>query len=121
MDTWSHCRLNLALVEEQDDKAAIGRACGNLGNTFYLLGQFDKAVDCHNKVRRLRFIFRSNRLLQRLILAKEFGDKPAMRRAYSNLGNAHVFLGEIDRALDYYRYVNEVTLGKVEHDICWSP
>jgi hypothetical protein len=37
-------------------------------------------------------------------LAKEFGDKAAIRRAYSNLGNAHVFLGDLEKALDYYRY-----------------
>ncbi len=41
---------------------------------------------------------------QRLSIAKEFGDKSAERRAYSNLGNAHIFLGEFDVAADQYKY-----------------
>lgn len=42
-------------------------------------------------------------LLQRLAIAKEFGDKSAERRAYSNLGNAHIFLGEFEVAAEQYR------------------
>ena len=42
-------------------------------------------------------------LFQRLAIAKEFGDKSAERRAYSNLGNAHIFLGEFDVAADQYK------------------
>jgi G-protein signaling modulator 2 len=42
-------------------------------------------------------------LFQRLLIAKEFGDKAAERRAYSNLGNAYVFLGEFETASEYYK------------------
>ena len=42
-------------------------------------------------------------LFQRLAIAREFGDKAAERRAYSNLGNAHIFLGEFEVAADHYR------------------
>lgn len=42
-------------------------------------------------------------LLQRLAIAREFGDKAAERRAYSNLGNAHIFLGEFEVAAEHYR------------------
>lgn len=42
-------------------------------------------------------------LLQRLAIAKEFGDKAAERRAYSNLGNAHIFLGRFDISAEYYK------------------
>ena len=45
-------------------------------------------------------------LFQRLAIAKEFGDKAAERRAYSNLGNALIFLGQFNTATEYYRYVN---------------
>ena len=41
--------------------------------------------------------------LQRLSIAKEFGDKAAERRAYSNLGNALIFLGQFNTATEYYR------------------
>ena len=40
---------------------------------------------------------------QRLKIAKEFGDKAAERRAHSNLGNAHVFLGQFEPAAEHYK------------------
>lgn len=40
---------------------------------------------------------------QRLKIAREFGDKSAERRANSNLGNSHVFLGEFEEAADHYK------------------
>ena len=43
-------RVNLMLVNKLGDKAAEGRAYGNLGNTHYLLGNFDKAVQYHEEV-----------------------------------------------------------------------
>ena len=43
-------------------------------------------------------------LLQRLAIAQEFVDKPAIWRALTNLGNAHVFLGEFEVAAEHYRY-----------------
>ncbi|XP_072309257.1 G-protein-signaling modulator 1b [Eucyclogobius newberryi] len=80
--------MNLALVKELGDRAAQGRAYGNLGNTQYLLGNFVEAIKFHR---------------QRLSIAKEFGDKAAERRAYSNLGNALIFLGQFNSATEYYR------------------
>ena len=65
----------LRLVANKE-RSAEGRTYGNLGNTHYLLGDFDAAIFCH---------------LERLKIAREFGDKAAERRAYSNLGNAHIF------------------------------
>ncbi|XP_072840792.2 G-protein-signaling modulator 1 isoform X2 [Pogona vitticeps] len=79
---------NLSLVKELGDRAAQGRAYGNLGNTHYLLGNFSKAIIFHK---------------QRLAIAKEFGDKAAERRAHSNLGNTHIFLGRFDISAEYYK------------------
>ncbi|XP_069823580.1 G-protein-signaling modulator 2 isoform X2 [Dendropsophus ebraccatus] len=79
---------NLVIVTELGDRAAQGRAYGNLGNTHYLLGNFRKAVMSHE---------------QRLLIAREFGDRSAERRAYSNLGNAFIFLGEFEMAAEYYK------------------
>ncbi|XP_051528679.1 G-protein-signaling modulator 1-like isoform X2 [Myxocyprinus asiaticus] len=80
--------MNLSLVKELGDRAAQGRAFGNLGNTHYLLGNFVEAIKFHR---------------ERLSIAKEFGDKAAERRAYSNLGNALIFLGQFNAATEYYR------------------
>ena len=81
-------RENLELMRTLGDSAAQGRACGNLGNTYYLLGDFQKAIFYHN---------------ERLKIAREFGDKPAERRANSNLGNSHIFLGEFEKAAQHYK------------------
>lgn len=39
------------------------------------------------------------------MIARQFADYAAERRAFSNLGNAHVFLGEFEIAAEYYKYV----------------
>jgi len=100
---------NLVLVRELRDKAAEGRAYGNLGNTHYLLGNFDKAVQYHE---------------ERLMIAREFNDRAAERRAFSNLGNAHVFLGEFEIAAEYYKRTLEIAdnLGDkaIEAQACYS-
>ncbi|NWT59809.1 GPSM1 protein, partial [Erythrocercus mccallii] len=41
---------NLSLVKELGDRAAQGRAYGNLGNTQYLLGNFSEAIAFHKEV-----------------------------------------------------------------------
>lgn len=37
-------------MKELGDVAAQGRACGNLGNTNYLLGNFQEAIRYHEEV-----------------------------------------------------------------------
>ena len=76
------------MTRESGDRCAEGRACGNLGNVHYLLGDFEAAIGFHEK---------------RLEIAKEYGDKNAQRRAYTNLGNAHVFSGNFEIAASQYK------------------
>lgn len=73
-----------------DDRQAMGRACGNLGNTCYLLGDFSRAIRYHT---------------ERLRIAQEVGDRAAERRANSNLGNSHIFLGQFENAAEHYKLV----------------
>ncbi|XP_060848986.1 G-protein-signaling modulator 2 isoform X1 [Rhopalosiphum padi] len=100
---------NLKLMKELNDRAAVGRACGNLGNTYYLLGNFKEAIQYHE---------------ERLKIAREFGDKSAERRANSNLGNSHVFLGEFEEAADHYKrtliLAQELEDRAVEAQACYS-
>ncbi|XP_067893692.1 G-protein-signaling modulator 2 isoform X2 [Heterodontus francisci] len=100
---------DLAIVKELGDRAAQGRAYGNLGNTHYLLGNFRKAVKSHK---------------ERLEIAKEFGDKSAERRACSNLGNAYVFLGDFAMAVEYYKrtlhLARQLKDRAVEAQACYS-
>uniref|UniRef100_A0A7M4EQ88 G-protein-signaling modulator 1 n=1 Tax=Crocodylus porosus TaxID=8502 RepID=A0A7M4EQ88_CROPO len=100
---------NLSLVKELGDRAAQGRAYGNLGNTQYLLGNFSEAIAFHK---------------ERLAIAKEFGDKAAERRAYSNLGNAHIFLSRFDISAEYYKKTLQLSRQlkdqAVEAQACYS-
>ena len=94
---------------KSQDRAAQGRACGNLGNVHYLLGDFNKAIHYHE---------------ERLKIAKEFGDRSAERRAHSNLGNAHIFLGEFEQAAEHYKMTlllaQELGDRAVEAQACYS-
>uniref|UniRef100_A0A0A9YDJ9 G-protein-signaling modulator 2 n=1 Tax=Lygus hesperus TaxID=30085 RepID=A0A0A9YDJ9_LYGHE len=100
---------NLKLMRELNDTAAQGRACGNLGNTYYLLGDFERAIQYHQ---------------ERLKIAREFGDKAAERRAYSNLGNSHIFLGEFEKAAEHYKrtliLAQELGDKAIEAQACYS-
>uniref|UniRef100_A0A8C4D8C6 G-protein-signaling modulator 2 n=1 Tax=Dicentrarchus labrax TaxID=13489 RepID=A0A8C4D8C6_DICLA len=100
---------NLAIVMELGDRAAQGRTYGNLGNTYYLLGNFHKAVASHQ---------------QRLLIAREFGDRSAERRAYCNLGNAYIFLGEFEVAAEHYKrtlqLARQLKDRAVEAQACYS-
>jgi len=49
-------RENLKLVKGMRERVAQGRACGNLGNIHYLLGNFEVAVKYHKEVRMLKAI-----------------------------------------------------------------
>ncbi|KAK0402886.1 hypothetical protein QR680_016596 [Steinernema hermaphroditum] len=81
-------KQNLEVVEQLDDPYSRGRTYGNLGNVYYLLGDFETAVFYHQK---------------RLDIARQFGDRAAMRRAYSNLGNAHVYMSKLEEAVQFYK------------------
>lgn len=39
-------------MRELNETAAQGRACGNLGNTYYLLGNFQQAIHYHEEVKK---------------------------------------------------------------------
>ncbi|XP_047662720.1 G protein signaling modulator 2, like isoform X2 [Tachysurus fulvidraco] len=100
---------NLSIVKEMGDRAAQGRTYGNLGNTHYLLGNFENAVLAHE---------------QRLLIAKEFGDRAAERRAYCNLGNAYIFLGQFEVAAENYKrtlqLARQLRDRAVEAQACYS-
>lgn len=43
-------------MRELNDTAAQGRACGNLGNTYYLLGDFQQAIRYHEEVKNFSIL-----------------------------------------------------------------
>ena len=60
--------MNLAIVKSLVDKAAQGRACGNLGNTLKVLGKFDEAIVCCQR---------------HLDISRELGDKVMTKRYFN--------------------------------------
>ncbi|XP_026741966.1 G-protein-signaling modulator 2 [Trichoplusia ni] len=109
MQAVTYYEENLELMRSLGDRAAMGRACGNLGNTCYLLGDFARAIRYHT---------------ERLQIAREFGDKAAERRANSNLGNSHIFLGQFENAAEHYKrtlsLAEELGDAAVEAQACYS-
>uniref|UniRef100_A0A8D3BFX8 G-protein-signaling modulator 2-like n=1 Tax=Scophthalmus maximus TaxID=52904 RepID=A0A8D3BFX8_SCOMX len=109
---------NLCLVTELGDRAAQGRTYGNLGNTYYLLGDFEKAVAAHEKVSGKRKIpatelvdsgdvsyflktspVNPDRTLQ---LARLLKDRAVEAQACYSLGNTYTLLQDYERAIDYH-------------------
>uniref|UniRef100_A0A673IXU7 G-protein-signaling modulator 2-like n=1 Tax=Sinocyclocheilus rhinocerous TaxID=307959 RepID=A0A673IXU7_9TELE len=83
-------RANLAIVKELGDRAAQGRTYGNLGNSHYLLGNFqDVIVAC----------FSCRRTLQ---LARQLKDRAVEAQACYSLGNTYTLLQDYERAIDYH-------------------
>lgn len=120
---------NLQLMRDLGDRGAQGRACGNLGNTYYLLGDFQVSVYIAKPIGKLTYCIPTwqsaiEHHQERLRIAREFGDRAAERRANSNLGNSHIFLGQFEDAADHYKrtLALAIELGEreVEAQSCYS-
>ena len=77
----------LKFAQEMKDKAAIGRAHGDLGHVYCDLFDFISAIDHYNL--QLRF-------------AKEVGDKIEEGESYANLGKAYYQLSEFNKSINYH-------------------
>ena len=69
------------------DRSLEGNTYGSLGNDHHGLGDFQTAIDYHER---------------HLEIAKELGDRSGEGSAYGNLGNAHYSLGDFKTAIDYH-------------------
>ena len=77
----------MKIAKKIGDWAGEGRAYANLGIAYRSLGDFQKAMEYHEK---------------HLKIAKEIGDCAGEGRAYGNLGNAHCSLGDFRKAIEYH-------------------
>ena len=64
-----------------------GTAYGNLGNAYVRVGDFQKAIEYHER---------------HLKISKEVGDRAGEGKAYGNLGNAYHSLGDFQKAIEYH-------------------
>uniref|UniRef100_A0A671VAN6 G protein signaling modulator 1b n=1 Tax=Sparus aurata TaxID=8175 RepID=A0A671VAN6_SPAAU len=98
--------MNLCLVKELGDRAAQGRAYGNLGNTHYLLGNFVEAIK------------------KTLQLSRQLRDQVMEAQACYSLGNTYTLLQQYERAIDYHLkhlYIAQELTDRVgEGRACWS-
>ena len=109
-------------------RAGEGGAYGNLGNAYFSLGDFRKAIEYHEKhlkiaieigdqERRRTSLWKSRSVLtfhwvtsekplsiieKHLKIAIEIGDRAGEGRAYGNLGNAYFSLGDFRKAIEYH-------------------
>ena len=65
----------------------VGRLLGTVGIAYYRLGQVERAIGFYE---------------QRLVIAREIGDRRGEGIALGNLGIAYADLGQVERAIDFY-------------------
>ena len=77
-------------LTQQQDYAAV---CGNLGNAYQALGQYQRAIDLHQ---------------QSLKIAREIGNQGSEANSLSNLGVAYNSLGQYQQAIGFYQKSLEI-------------
>ncbi|CAB1326671.1 unnamed protein product [Coregonus sp. 'balchen'] len=112
------CQRHLDIAMDLHDKVGQARALYNFGNVYHAKGkticwsgaepgEFPEEV--MTALRKAAEYYESLEIVPpraehtRLQIAKEFGDRSAERRAYCNLGNAYIFLGEFEVAAEHYK------------------
>lgn len=112
---------NLKLMRDLGDRSAQGRAYGNLGNTYYLLGKNNISIFFKKIIIFFEFIGDYQAAIEyhqeRLRIAREFGDKAAERRANSNLGNSLIFLGQFEEAAEHYKRIVTLAMELGEREV----
>ncbi|XP_044167750.1 tetratricopeptide repeat protein 28-like, partial [Acropora millepora] len=76
----------LKIAKQIGDRAGEGQGYGNLGNAYQTLGDYQKAIEYHEK---------------HLKIAKEIGDRAGEAAGYGNLGIAYYSLGDYQKAIEY--------------------
>ena len=80
-------KKSLKIAIEIGDRAGEGRAYGYLGNAYFLLSDFRKAIEYHEK---------------ELKIAIEIGDRANEGVSFHNIGNVYSELGQLDIAVDNF-------------------
>jgi tetratricopeptide (TPR) repeat protein len=77
----------LGAAKQLKDRAAEAAHLANLGNAYYSLGDYRKAIELHE---------------QALAIAREIGDRRGEGQDLGNLGNTYNSLGEYRKATEFY-------------------
>ena len=79
---------DLSIAKDVGDRAGEGSAYGNLGNAYYSLGDFQRAIEYHEK---------------HLSITKDVGDRAGEGSAYYSLGLSYLSLYSLSEALAHFR------------------
>ena len=79
--------LHLSMAKQDGDRVKEGYVYSNLGQAYYSIGAFRKAVEYHQL---------------HLTISKEVGEREGEGRAYGNLGIACISLGDFRKAIEYH-------------------
>ena len=77
----------MKIAQELGYRLGEGIAYGNLGKAYQSLGDYRKAIDCHEKSLKIK---------------QEIGDRAGEGSAYGNLGADYEALGEYQKAIKYH-------------------
>jgi tetratricopeptide (TPR) repeat protein len=116
----------LQIYRQIKDRTGEAQALGNLGNAYYILADYRKAIDFHQQslviFRQIADRAGEGRSLgnlgvaydslgeyqkaiefhqQRLAIAKELGDRTGVASALGNLGNAYASLGDYQKGISF--------------------
>jgi CHAT domain-containing protein/Tfp pilus assembly protein PilF len=83
----------LIIYREIKNRRGEGNALGNLGNAYYVLGKYDRAIDYQ---------------LQGLSVYREIKDRLGEGGSLGNLGTAYYSLGKYDKAINYFQQSLEI-------------
>ncbi|MEO1348896.1 MAG: tetratricopeptide repeat protein, partial [Cyanobacteria bacterium J06635_15] len=79
---------SLDIARQIGDRQGEAYSLGNLGNAYYSLGDYPRAIDFHQ---------------QSLDIARQISDRQGEAYSLGNLGNAYYFLGDYPRAINFHQ------------------
>ena len=71
-----------------EQQQTYGAVCGNLGNSYQSLGQYQRAINLHQ---------------QSLEIAREISNRRGEANSLGNLGNSYQFLGQYQQAINFHQ------------------
>ena len=96
----------LASAKQLDDRAGEWQAYGNIGNSYFSMGNFSRAIEYHT---------------QCLATTNEVGDRAGEAGAYGNLGICHLSVYEFVKAVAFYEAQHAIaTALKLQHQLAFA-
>ena len=92
----------LATARSLGNRQAEGAVLGNLGNAYFSLGQYQRAIEHHT---------------QDLAIAKKVGDRAREGNAYGSIGRTHLQVHQYTKAVSSYK----ANLGVANQFHHWKP